>query len=88
MMGANRAQRRAVHAVQRKTGGVLVDPEQLEQLHSAQRMFVAIVKEQGRVRVSDEVLKSLDEGDRVTAKHEGGALLLSYVAAKPEGAST
>lgn len=73
--------------VQRQTGGVLVDPAELESLHRMQALFVAIVKEQGRVRVSEATIESLKPQDRVTSKKDASAIILSYEPAEPEEAS-
>lgn len=80
----NRKQRRAAAKVERQTGGILVDPHELAKLHEMQRLFVAIVKDQGRVRVRRDTLESLTMGDRVTSKSDEAAIVLSFVGADPE----
>lgn len=81
---ANRAQRRAAAKIQRQTGGVLVDPAELESLHRMQQLFVAMVKEQGRVRVRKETVESLKMGDRITSKVDDASIVLSFVATEEE----
>lgn len=84
----NRSQRRFAQKVHRQTGCVPVDERMLGQLATAQRFFLAIVKAQGRVRVSKADLDALREGDRVTSKDDGaGGLVLSFVPAEPEEAA-
>lgn len=86
-VGFNRAQRRAAEKVERQTGGILVDQHHLKQLVDAQRMLLAIVKEQGRVRVSEETLASLREGDTIKGKLHDGAVTLTFDGAPaPEAA--
>lgn len=87
---ANRKQRRQAAALERKTGGVLVHPGELESLRRMQQLFVAIVRDQGRVRVTEETLASLKDGDRVISKSGDGAVTLSFVAGEDpqQGAPT
>lgn len=84
MTGFNRAQRRAAEKVERQTGGVLVDRHILEQLDRANKMLLAIVKEQGRVRISQETLTSLREGDSIKGKTQDGSITLAFEGAEPE----
>lgn len=80
---ANRKMRRQAAALERKTGGVVVEVAELERMHRMQQLFCAIVKEQGRVRVKKETLDSMQMGDSVKSKDDGGAIVLSFVPAEP-----
>lgn len=78
---ANRKQRRQAHSLERRTGGVLVDPAELESLHRMQTLFVAMVKDQVRVRVSEKTLAELTPNDRITSRTSDGFVMLTYVPA-------
>jgi hypothetical protein len=90
----NRKQRRIQAAGQRRfnkamerdraDGMVRVAMEDIEELLRAQRMLVAIVKSQGRVRLRKEELESLSQGDSVKSARDGDALVLTYTAAPVE----
>ncbi len=97
----NRRQRRMEAAVHRriakqvredeKNGFVRVPPDVLDQLLHAQRLFMAHVRATGRVRVSEEDLAALQEGDRIVQRRDAGGVILSFKAAEQpaeEGAST
>jgi hypothetical protein len=64
-------------------GVVMVPAEELEALHSMQRFFVAIVKEQGRVRVTKATLDSLREGDSVKRADVPEGLMLTFKSGAP-----
>lgn len=74
----NRAQRRLAAKAERLTGGVILERSVMQELTTATKFLHAIIKSQGRVRITDEELESLKEGDRVTMRREGGACVLSY----------
>lgn len=81
---ASRTQKRASKVLAQRRGlrsaFVRVPVAAIEDLHRAQRLLMAIVKEQGRCRVSTKTMESLTEGDRITAKHDGDGMIVSYVA--------
>lgn len=89
----NRRQRRIENAAKRRVaktlrndernGFVRVPPDILDQLLTAQRLFMAHVRAQGRVRITEEDINALTEGDRIIQKREAGALVLSFKAAPP-----
>lgn len=85
----NRALRRQIHALETKLGAKLVAEGELESFVVMQRFFLAAVKSQGRVRIAQDVLDGLVEGDRVTMKRVDGGVLLSFTPAgsQPEEGS-
>lgn len=78
---ANRKTRRAAQKLERTTGGVIVHPDELESLRNMQVMFMACVKEHGRLRVSEKTLEQLTQGDRVKSRREGEHIILTYASA-------
>lgn len=81
---ANRKQRRQAAALERKTGGVLVDPNELEQLRRMNLFFMAMVMEAGRVRISEKTFEAMKERDSIKAKHADGFVTLTYEPAEPQ----
>lgn len=74
--------RRAAKAIENKTGNVLVPGPMVEQLLAAQRYFLAIVKSQGRVRITKAELEALREGDRIKSARSGDGIVFSFEAAE------
>jgi hypothetical protein len=85
---ANRGQRRKAASIERQTGGTLVDTKALEQLHEMQRLFLALVRREGRVRVEQADLDALREGDSIKGKMDRGTITITFEPAQPaEGAA-
>lgn len=79
-----RALRREVMSIERRTGGILLNRTKVEELLHTQRMLVAIVKAQGRVRIVNAELEALVEGDSLKARREGDSTMLTYAPISPD----